>query len=137
MKIVCFVLFVFVSISILCPKVSDISLSISRRSVFFTLGLNDLFFLLLDKVKLSSLIEIDSFAIFFAIISASLGVNEASNFACPFSIIPFDSISKTDWGKDRILKELAMVLLAFPVDVATSSCVRPNSLLSLSNPFAS
>ena len=29
------------------------------------------------------------------------------------------------------------MLLAFPVDVATSSCVKPNSLLSLSKPLAS
>ena len=58
--------------------------------------------------------------------SAFFGSRDAKSFACPFSICPEDKRSKTFAGKDNNLNELAMVLLAFPVDVATSSWVKPN-----------
>ena len=45
--------------------------------------------------------------------------------------------SSTDAGSDKILNEFATVLLAFPVEEATSSWVKPNSRLSLSRPLAS
>ena len=64
--------------------------------------------------------------------SASLAPIPTSIFAWPFSICPADNKSKIlglNWSS---LSEFAIVLLALPVAVATSSWVKPNSLLSLS-----
>ena len=61
------------------------------------------------------------FTILSAAASASFESSEANNFAWPFSICPEERRSKTFVGSDSNLIELAIVLLALPVDIATSS----------------
>jgi hypothetical protein len=57
----------------------------------------------------------------FAAFSASWALIATKSFACPFSIWPVESMSRTFGDRLSNLRELAMVLLAFPVDKATSS----------------
>ena len=110
-----------VSISTLCPNDSDISCSIFNISVSFCLDFGEFLDLFFKETLLRSFTVNLSLIIFLHIFSASEGGIDAKSFACPFSIFPSESKSRTDVGKDNILSELAIVLLALPVEDATSS----------------
>ena len=104
----------FASISTLCPKASDISCSMFKRSVslFFFVGVVDPFFfwdMLLKSFTVSLF-----FIILSAAASAFLGSREANNFACPFSICPKKEGLKLLLGVIVILLSLLLCFLLYP-----------------------
>ena len=114
------------------PTLSDNDSKRSSTSVsFFVCG----FVFLTLEVR--SFTVKPSSAIFFAAFKASFSGREMRIFAWPLSIFPDSSKLKTSGLRDRSLTAFAIVLLAFPVTPDISSCVKLNSLLSLSYPLAS
>ena len=97
-----------------------------------------LLFTVFELLELAaSLTVIPKETIFCASFSASLGSIDARIFAWPFSNSPAYKRSMIEGGRFKSLIELATELRAFPVTSAILSCVRENSLLSLSYPLAS
>ena len=120
----------FASISTLCPKPSDISCSIFKRSL--DLVLVEFLVVFLEVRFCASLTVNFELTICFARFKALLGSRETRSLACHFSKLPCDNSSRTGVGSAKSRNEFAIVLLALPVAPATSSWVSPNSLLSLS-----
>ena len=111
---------------------SESSSSMFNKSLFFDFAL---FFVVLGLVEVAaSFTVMPKETIFCASSSASLDSMDAKILACPFSNSPAYKRSIIEEGRFKSLIELATELRAFPVTSAILSCVRENSLLSLSYP---